>query len=757
MSRKILALFAIALFLAPVTQDFEEKVEKIFQSIETSKGQNVESAIRDLIDLGPGAMDSVKKGFTRADQIVRVAAASYAFNFKDHDEALEVFLSLCKDAKLSSTSRLSARLLSTFIQTQKFDKDTSEAYSKQISTTISKAKDDIVKVNLLKISYNLTESLSPKRDLRSLFKKADSKEIKDEAALALAEIEDSTSEVYLKELAKEPSDKGKLAKSYSEILRLKQKLATAAFSTGEINRLNKEVKKLEDDKIDLQKEIKRLKDRIKELEEKKLEKPEKSDKPQFPPLPNEEEDDRYKILDEIIDMLKKYYVNPDKVDVKLLIEKAAKGMLNSLDPYSTYYEEKEYEKMRKEEMEGKYGGIGARVGMRRDRNGNTWLTITEPFFASPAFKAGLRAYDRIVEINGEPTANQDLDELVRRLRGTPDSAVKIKYQRYGFEKPKELEIVRKEIKTDAVYHEMLPGDIGFLRLTRFGTSDDKSMKKAIESLKDKDMKALILDLRGNPGGSLSTCLNMIDLFLAEGNVSVIIKTRGEEDKRMTRTPALTDVPMVILIDGGSASASEILSGALKFHGRAKIIGEKSYGKGTVQQTIDLRSNDKKSAIKFTVSKWLLPGGDPVDNEDKSKAGVKPDIEVLYPEREPYIEKALEKLREDLAVEKYLKEHFDGNKELFEKLAMNDKKDTSKYPKFDDFYNSLNTKAEKDWVRKEVRDFIRQKVAEERQVLFLTDTQDDPQLQRSIVEIGKMAKLDLSKIEEYAYFLKNSQN
>ncbi len=767
MLKRLLA-FLIGLSLIGPSLQEDEKVEKIFQSIENSKGANLESASRELIDLGPSAIEAVRRGIKRADLFVRIAAANYLYNFDQYDEAVSPLLAVSCE-KNTSVSKTAARLLATLLDTdKKLDKSTQDKYSKNIKTTTSKVTDEATRVYLYKAHYILTQSLDPKRSLRDILRTSKDKDVKAEAALILAEIDDhSFAKEYLKDVAKESGERGKLARAYLKIGDLETKIATAVFNNMELNELKDKVKALEQDKKDLTDEIAELKKNIDKLaEEIKKWKEKKPDK-NFPPLALEQDqeellkklkhyEERYKLLDEIIERLKLSYQNPSKVDIDKLIEKAAKGLLNSLDPYSTYYEKDEYAKIKKEEMEGKYGGIGARVTMRRDRNGNTWLTITDPFFTGPAFKTGLRAGDRIVEIEGEVTANQDLDELVRKLRGVPGTDVKIKYQRYGFEKPKELVITRKEIHVESVNAEMLPGEIGFISLRRFGRNDDVEIRKAIEALKEKGMKALIIDLRGNPGGLLETCLRMINLFIKKDLVSVIIDTKGKQEKRWTDKDPLTDVPITILVDGGSASASEILSGTLKAYERAKLVGEKTYGKGTVQNTYLLKATDEKSAMKFTVSKWLLPDGKPVDHEEKAKAGIQPDFEVPYPEREPYVDKELEKLRESQAIEKYFFENFEKNREIFEKLAVNDKKDASLYPNFEEFYKTLNTKVEKEWVRRTLREHLRQKFAEEKQKHFLTDT-EDIQLQKAITEVAKIAKIDLSKIDEYSFFVKPSQN
>lgn len=702
----VLAVFAV-LPLVTRSQDFSDKVDRIFNSIEDGKSKVLWTKTRELEELGRGAVEDVRKGLRRASPWVRVAAAKYLYTHDFKKESTDVLLKLATESSDDEARKVSASLLAGLV---KQDADIDRKDRKDIADTIAKAargaEDELAKVNLWLSVYSLTETLEAKRAIIGIFEKASDKDTKDEAALALAEMDAflvTGLKGHLRELAKEPTERGKLARNYLKLNALSEEMQ---------RKLSEKTKETPDEKSD------------------------------------------YPVLQEIVGLLKKHYHDPARIEKELnkLLDNAARGISTGLDDYTTFLNEEELEKMQKEDLEGEYGGIGARVQMRRDRAGDAWLTITEPIYGGPAYKAGLRSNDRIIEIQGESTANQDLQDLVRRLRGKPGTQVKIKVWSLRWEKPREFTLTRDVIKLDTVQWDRLPGGIGYIKLNTFGMDDDKLVKDAIDEM--KDAKGLILDLRGNSGGYLDTSIKIANIFLEAGKIVVSVRSQNQNETSKdwkTSDDKYTDLPMVVLIDGGSASASEILAGALRDHKRAVLVGEKTFGKGSVQRTYRLESKDRKAAVKITVARWYLPSGESVEKDDKTKSGIEPTVKVTPPERDLFKEREFERLRAAPVLQKYVVEQFEKNKKLFQELAVTDGGDLSRYPNFDELYKSLDTRATKDEVRELVREYVRQVAQDDRKKEFPFDFQTDVQLQRAIVELAKVAKIDVKGVKEYETF------
>ncbi|RPH38412.1 MAG: S41 family peptidase, partial [Planctomycetota bacterium] len=562
----------------------------------------------------------------------------------------------------------------------------------------AESDDPLTQVSLWRAVYNLNKGMKPVREVRALHSGAgDRREVKEEAALALAEMDRFVdAKPTLVELAKEPSERGRMAKAYLKVNEL----------TEDINR-----------------------------------KPPAASKYDF------------KQLEEAIDLLKQHYWEEGKIEPNKLIEAAVRGACSSLDPYTVYMDEAAIKELKEEGLGGRYGGIGARVSMRKDKAGREWLTIEEPIFSGPAYRNGLRSGDTITEVEGESTVNRDLSELVRKLRGKINTAVNFKVLRRGWTKEQPYKITREQIHMETTMHRMLPGGLGYIRLTTFGDEDIQFVKDAIQDM--KDMKALVFDLRGNTGGYLRTANALASYFLDKGKLIVTTRARGEEkDRRVADGNKLTDVPMVMLVNEGSASASEILAGALQDHKRATVIGDKTYGKGSVQDLKMMKTTDEKAAVKVTIAKWFLPFGKSVEKDKREESGVVPDIKVALPEREFWKEAEIAKLTVGDEIDKYLKDI--ENKELFKQLAEADGGDVARYPKFDPFYDSLKTKVEKNDVREVVREMIRKRVQDDQGKPLYVDLQIDVVLQRGILEACKLAAIDAKQVKEYSLFAKAPQ-
>jgi len=328
--------------------------------------------------------------------------------------------------------------------------------------------------------------------------------------------------------------------------------------------------------------------------------------------------DIYKKIDlfgEVLEKINKEYV--DEVDQSKSMDAAINGLLQSLDPYSAYMTPESFDSMQTE-TSGEFGGLGIEVGMEAGV-----IKVISPIDNTPASRAGLKAGDYIVKINNIQVQGKSLMEAVDLMRGPVGSGIEIAVRRKGNKKALIFNITREIIEVQSVKSELIDDNIGYIRLTSFNDNSSQQIKKKIEKLeKKKKLKGYILDLRNNPGGLLSQAIKISDFFLENGEI-VSTKSRkvSENRKWFAKKGDITyGKAVIVLINYGSASASEIVAGALKDHKRAIIIGENSYGKGSVQSIIPLKN---KGAIRLTIAKYYLPSGKSI-----SEVGVTPDIEIL---------------------------------------------------------------------------------------------------------------------------------
>lgn len=333
-------------------------------------------------------------------------------------------------------------------------------------------------------------------------------------------------------------------------------------------------------------------------------------------------EDEYKylrIFTDVLRIIKENYV--EQVSTKDLIYGALNGMTKSLDPFSSFFTPKQYESF-KQETEGEFGGVGIEIGMEKGRP-----VVISPIEGTPAFRAGIKPGDVILEINGEDTSNMSLIDVVQRIRGKVGTKVQLTIYRKGMEKPMKIELERALIKIESVRWTTL-GDVGYIKLSQFNENVSVQVERALKELTSKRVKGIILDLRNDPGGLLSEAVSVADLFLPEGKLVVYTKGRkGETQKYFARRKPVVpdDLPVIVLINKGSASASEIVAGALQDYKRAVILGEKSFGKASVQNIIPLEDG---SALKLTVAYYYTPLGRLIHNR-----GIVPDVQVAMDEKQ----------------------------------------------------------------------------------------------------------------------------
>ena len=327
-----------------------------------------------------------------------------------------------------------------------------------------------------------------------------------------------------------------------------------------------------------------------------------------------------------------------EIDEAKVIDGAKAGLVAAGgDPYTTYLDAKAAKQLA-DDLTGKLSGIGAEIGIK-----NSVLTVISPIADSPAAKAGLKAQDIIARINDEDTTGMSVESAVSKIRGDKDTTVKLKVIRSG-EDPKDLTITRAEINVPSVKWSLKNGNVAYIQVTRFGPDTTQLVNQAARELKSQGARKVVLDLRNDPGGYLDAGVDVASEFLPQGKLIVEEKTGGKTKEKLTSKPGadLVGLPTVVLINGGSASASEIVAGALRDNNAAQLVGEKTFGKGSVQEIKNLPGG---AQLKVTIAHWYTPKGVNINKE-----GIKPDVEVKLStedynaSRDPQLDKALELLK-----------------------------------------------------------------------------------------------------------------
>ena len=496
----------------------------------------------------------------------------------------------------------------------------------------------------------------------------------------------------------------------------------------------------------------------------------------------------------VMEMIHDGHLEGDRLDDDELIDAALDGMLGALDEHSSYMEPEAYKAFSMDLLEENYGGIGAYV---RNDPVDDIFTITRPIYSGPAYEAGLATDDKIVQIDDWPTLGHGQEDVIKRLKGKPGTMVRLYIWRRGMDpslitRPTDdmvVEIERAQISVPSTAHQLLPGGVGLVELRSFTRTATADVQAALEELMTQDLSSVVLDLRFNSGGLLSEARGVADLFLPAGVDVVKTEARvGPSQVLQTLAPAVVpaDMPVVVLVNRYSASASEIVSGALQDHGRATIIGERSFGKGSVQnlfplygfaddQYVDENRNRKWDSwetlvqdhdgdgefdfaphVRLTIARYLLPSGRSIHREFDDEGnlihpgGVEPDqaAEAGLIEGWRVIERR--RLADDNITRDYVDRYWDSHKEEFAAFALCDNKDTSLYPGFAEFYGDLETPLAEDDVRVMVRTEIRRRMQDERGGAFpFGDFVEDTQVQVAITSLlGELGRA-VEDYEEYA--------
>ncbi len=496
-------------------------------------------------------------------------------------------------------------------------------------------------------------------------------------------------------------------------------------------------------------------------------------------------------FDEVLRMIEALHLEGGKVKREDLLAAAMDGMLRWMDPHSSYMSSEVYAKFF-QDLEAEYSGIGAYVNEDPD---NGLFTIIRPIYSGPAYRAGLKTDDKIVRIDDWPTLGEPVDEIIKRLKGKPGTSVTLYVWRRGMDgelidRPTEdmaVTVERASIEIPSGSSQLLPGGIALLELDTFSKKAMQDLRREIVDMKKHGMRGLILDMRANSGGLLTQAREVAELFLPPGERVVSTEGRGRDPEVLeTHDEPIVppEVPVVILTGRFTASAAEIVSGALQDHHRAELVGKRTFGKGSVQQLLpvlyeqleDVFSDENRNGywdtwepikvdrdgdgevdyaprIKLTIAKYLLPSGRSIHRElDEegnilSEGGVEPDylVDVAPLERWRYDE--LRRIDDD--VTNYVDDNWADNRELFSHLAVNDGKDFALYPNAETFYQSLSTTLSHDDVRRRVRAEVRRRVQDDRGAEFPRgDFVEDVQVQKAIqVVLDKLGESP-SDVTEY---------
>jgi carboxyl-terminal processing protease len=694
------------------------------------------------------AVDQILVAMNTAGSVVKLGCAKTLIDLNEERDAIPILLEVAQDARDKNIRLSSIALLGT---TDYLEERLNTQVEEFLGTRLEAETDPDILVEVAKALYFIGEVPQRKKAENYLKEmlESDLQDIRVNSALALAEIGnlDDASPV-LKEIKNDPSYQGRMAKAILKARDWERYLLNT----------------MRDNTLGLD---------------------ERSQRNQ----PSQE----LALIAELIRVIQDKHIQGDlfmdEAGIEKLLTAAAKGMLNYLDTHSTYFSQEEHERWIMD-LERKYAGIGAYVNTI-----DGVFTIIRPIYSGPAYKVGLRSGDQILKVDGWETYNKESDEIIRRLKGLPGSEVRITIYRTGWEEERDFMIHREQISIPSVNGELLPGGIGYVEVTQFAAGTGRELLQKLESLRDQGAEGLILDLRNNTGGYLNEAVNVASLFLEPG--AVVVYTEGRQEKRADYKthplPVQWKEPVVVLINRRSASASEIVAGALQLYDRAIVVGEQSYGKGSVQNPMvlssrwperftdrnnngiydegeefeDLNTNGKYDIgpmLKITSAMYFLANGKSIhtlrdlEGHVIQEGGVIPEVPVRFEGIEPWKEEELADLLEKKAFRNYVEENYSENRSLFLDLAEGDFFETDRYPGFESFYDSLETHLSENDIRKWVRLEVRRRVPDDRNPArpfpgygFYGDYQEDTQLQAGILEISKMLNRNPKDILAYKHF------
>lgn len=556
-------------------------VARILSRMEKRPAAEIWSDVRRLEDLGDPAIPPIRDGLRNANPVGRLGAASALLQLGQTEAAVDALLELFVDAPQRDVRLQSIRVL-TRVEDAQLRTRIAKAFDDQLADTYAPSE----KIALAKGLWSVSgEHRVQAKDILREVLRSDDPDTRLDSALALAEIgEPFVARAVLREFKDDPTTRGELARSYYQIIENQARIESLQARLDEASNGGVSLPRSNPRRS----ETSLLRDMTRALAE-RLE-----ERGVISALTKRAVDniEDHEFLEEVIDKINRHYTKADEVDRQTLIDAAARGVLEALDPHSAFFTGEELERW-SFDLDPRYAGIGAYVN---DIDGR--FTIVRPIYSGPAYQVGLRTGDWIQEVDGWPTYDQSVDDVTRRLKGLPGTPVKIKVLRPTWTEPRVFQIVRDNINIPTSQQDLLPGKIGYIRLENFGLESAAEIEENLRSLEARGMKGLILDVRNNTGGYLNTARKIVDKFLPRG--LLIVECRGADGQPVYDSEGMyqyfttddlhhDEIPMVVLVNQGSASASEIVAGCLKEHNRATIVGTRTYGKGSVQNMFSIRS------------------------------------------------------------------------------------------------------------------------------------------------------------------------
>jgi C-terminal peptidase prc len=690
--------------------------------------------------LGDDSIGGIQVLLQHENRSVRLMASKSLLSLGEIEGVRDILIAIGENGDAPSLQRSAAiTLLSDF-----HDSKTERSLR---SIAESEAKGDaLLRVAVGKSLYQVTRDRALTRELLHPLLKVDDADARNGAALALAQLGlfDGDVKSLLRSLELEPSAQGALAKALLERDRLlrafeRETDEKPAPDNERLQEAEQEILKLETliDRKD--KEIDRLRSRR-----------------------NRPVATNHPLLDEIMRRIKHFYVEPELVNDEQLLIEAAKGMVGSLDPFSSFMDVKDTKEFY-EGISGEYAGIGAQVQIDRDTD---TLKIVRPIYKGPAYRAGMLSEDLIIEVDGISTKGKPLDEIVKGLKGKPGTPVVLGVFRRGWRDSRDFEITRETIQLDSVLYQMLPGNLGYIGLAQFGDTAVKEVIAALDDLEGQGMRGLIFDLRSNPGGYLQSAVSLVDEFVDDTTLPIVSQRSQsgvfEDSEKFATKGMRADYPMVVLVNGSSASASEIVAGALQDFKRAKLIGVKTYGKGSVQRLLPMADSVNRmlggeSTLRLTVQHYYLPSGRSIhtqrDQDGKLlvEGGIDPDLVKEPEEVALWRIEALGRLADNKAFDEWIDANYTDNKDLIDQIV-NGGDDNGKvaYPGFDPWFEKqAETGVTSEDARFGLRRKLRRMVEDERGTQFACDYVEDTQLQAAIIELLGSLGTEVSTIPQYS--------
>jgi C-terminal peptidase prc len=765
---------------APVGQE----VQTILARMDQSQGDAVWDQALALERLGPAAVRDLAQRLDAARGATRVAAAKALLAMSPGEAEKAIAIRALKDVVRDQEATRDLRVRACDLLTRHASATDITGMARDVETI----RDPYVKIALLRTLRLKGRNRPAERTLQEYLASEDWG-VRCEAALALAEIGNvDASREILTSLRSEPTERGRRAAAYLEQDELLDKLER----TGGLEARD-DILRMRDRQIaDLQAEVERMR------EQARSGLPAEGQQAAGGQVPGAA------LLNELFTRIREQYVDEKKTDVQKLIDHAASGLVDSLDPFSSYMNEETLNDFNSS-IRQQYGGIGAVVQIDRKSG---FLTIQRPIYGNPAHRAGLRTLDRIVEVEGQTTKGRTVSELVNVLKGPPGTPVTVKVQPFLGGEERTLQITRDQITLSSVRFDMLPGHIGYLQLAQFGAYATQEVEEALKELEKAGMRGLIFDLRGNPGGLLSAAVEIADKFLdddklvvySEGRRGTRFGTRQEDGgpavahrrRTMAKHP---DYPVIVLIDENSASASEIVAGALQAHDRALLVGRQTFGKGSVQNIFPLQSVGEKAALRMTIAYYYLPDGrcihrerdvetwrfleriraeiegwkqdgllneaqaqELLDKYEQAPGGVEPDYRVDTVVLTPEKQRAYATILDLQLIEEYVQETWNQNRDAFHALAVSDGFDAERYPAFDALWTKVQEKLDdtskanidKNDVRLLVRSYVRRFTQDDLQRVLTNDFQEDRQLQAALVIATERTGQTLDQVAELGF-------